>query len=192
MRGRAGRTYGVHDGGRGASVGHAEGRPCSAASSLYSANSRAFRSSSHPNESAMISAEASAPATCPCGVEGSGLSAPSLRIDMGSGGIDLERVDSDDVILDTGSGSVRVQLENDITELDIDTGSGSVTVWLPEDVGAELEIETGSGGIDVVDFSIQFRKVSRDHLEGSLGDGEGRIRVDTGSGRVRTSLPRSA
>jgi hypothetical protein len=120
------------------------------------------------------------------GVEGAGLSATSIRINTGSEGIDVERVDSDEILLDTGSGSVRVQLENDITELDIDTGSGSVTVWLPEDVGAELEIETGNGGIDVVDFPIQLRSVSRDHLEGSLGDGEGRIRIDTEStpGRV--------
>jgi lia operon protein LiaG len=119
------------------------------------------------------------------GVEGAGLSARSLHIDTGSGGIDLERVDADDIHLDTGSGSIRVQLESDVTELDVDTGSGSVTVWLPEDVGAEVEIETGGGGIDVVDFPIQLRRVSRDHLEGSLGDGEGRIRIDTGSGRVR-------
>ncbi len=117
-------------------------------------------------------------------VEGAGLSAPSLRVDTGSGRIDLERVDSDDIRLDTGSGSVRLQLVSDVTDLDIDTGSGSVTVWLPEVVGAEVDIETGSGGFDL-DFPIQIRRVSRDHVEGSLGDGEGRIRIETGSGRVR-------
>ena len=117
-------------------------------------------------------------------VEGADLSALTLHIDTGSGRIDLERVDADDILLDTGSGSVRIQLESDVRELDIDTGSGSVTVWLPEVVGAELEIETGNGGIDL-DFPVQIRRISRDHLEGSLGDGEGRIRIDTGSGRVR-------
>lgn len=117
-------------------------------------------------------------------VTGAGLSAPSLHVDTGSGGIDLEQVDSDDILLDTGSGSVRLQLVSDVADLHIDTGSGSVTVWLPEVVGAEVEIDTGSGGIDL-DFPIQIRRVERDHLEGSLGDGEGLIRIDTGSGRVR-------
>ena len=118
------------------------------------------------------------------GVDGADLSARSLLIDTGSGGIDLERVDADDVLLDTGSGSVRIQLENDVRDLDIDTGSGSVTVWLPEDVGAQVDIETGNGGIDI-DLPVQLRRASRDHVEGSLGDGEGRIRIDTGSGRIR-------
>ena len=117
-------------------------------------------------------------------VEGAGLSSPSLRVDTGSGRIDLERVDSDDILLDTGSGGVRLQLVSDLTDLDIDSGSGSVTVWLPELVGAEVHIETGSGGIEV-DFPVQIRRYSRDQFEGSLGDGEGRIRIDTGSGRVR-------
>ncbi len=118
------------------------------------------------------------------GVEGAGLSASSLRVDTGSGAIDLERVDSYDILLDTGSGSVRLQLLGDVEDLDIDTGSGSVTVWLPEMVGAEVDLETGSGGIDV-EGPFQIRRVSRDHVEGSLGDGEGRIRIETGSGRVR-------
>ena len=73
---------------------------------------------------------------------------------------------------------------SDVTDLDIDTGSGSVTVWLPEGVGAQVDLETGSGGIDL-DFPVQIRRVERDHVEGSIGDGEGRIRIETGSGRVR-------
>ena len=117
-------------------------------------------------------------------VEGAGLSAPSLRVDTGSGRIDLERVDSDEIRLDTGSGSVRLQLVSDVADLDIDTGSGSVTVWLPEVVGAQVDIETGNGGIDL-DFPVRVRRVSRDHLEGSLGDGQGQIRIETGSGGVR-------
>ena len=120
------------------------------------------------------------------GVEGANLFAPSVRIDTGSGSIRLERVDADDIHLDTGSGSVEIQIMSDVTNLDIDTGSGSVTVWLTEAVGAEVEIETGNGGIDIdLDSPIQIRRVSRDQLEGSLGDGDGRIRIDTGSGRVR-------
>ncbi len=122
-------------------------------------------------------------------VEGAGLFARSLRVDTGSGRIELGRIDAEDILLDTGSGSVEVQLEADVAELDIDTGSGSVTVWLPESLGADVEIDTGNGRIDL-DFPIQIRSVSRDHVEGSLGDGDGRIRIDTGSGRVRLGRAR--
>lgn len=117
-------------------------------------------------------------------VKGGDLSAPFLHVETGSGRIDLARVDSGDIVLETGSGRVDLQLLGDVTDLEIDTGSGSVTLIVTELLGAELEIETGSGGIDL-DFPVQMRRVSRDHFEGSLGDGEGRIQIDTGSGRVR-------
>lgn len=117
------------------------------------------------------------------GVRGSGVRADRLRVDTGSGGIRLGQVHVPDVYLDTGSGSVEVELLVDVTRLDVDTGSGSVTIRAPENLGAEVDIETGSGGIDV-DFPVQVRKVRRDLLTGTIGDGKGRIRIDTGSGSV--------
>lgn len=117
-------------------------------------------------------------------VEGSELTASSVRIDTGSGSIDVRGIDSPDVYLDTGSGSVEVELLSDVESLDVDTGSGSVTVRVPESLGAELEVDTGSGGIDV-DFPVRLHTMRRDHIEGVVGDGRGRIRIDTGSGAVR-------
>ena len=115
---------------------------------------------------------------------GRGLSAPSLRIDTGSGPIELDEITSEDVYLDTGSGSIQVELLGDVESLEVDTGSGSVTVWLPEIAGAELEVETGSGVIEV-DLPLQIRRSARDHVIGTIGDGQGRIHIDTGSGSVR-------
>lgn len=117
-------------------------------------------------------------------VTGGAIRAGTLRVDTGSGSIELDEVTSSDVVLDTGSGSVDVTLTRDVERLDIDTGSGSVTVRAPADLGAEIEVETGSGGIDV-DFAVQVRTVRRDHLIGRIGDGGGRIRIDTGSGSIR-------
>ncbi len=117
-------------------------------------------------------------------VEGSGVTADVLEVDTGSGGIDLRDVASPEVVLDTGSGSVSVELLLDVEVLDIDTGSGGVTVALPSGAGAEVEIETGSGAIDL-DFPVEIRRASRDHVVGSIGDGRGTIHVDTGSGSVR-------
>jgi lia operon protein LiaG len=117
-------------------------------------------------------------------VEGFSISAEFLNVDTGSGGIDLREVSAPEVVLDTGSGSVAIELLQDVEVLEIDTGSGSVTVSLPPSVGAEVEIETGNGGIDF-DFPVQIRRASRDHVVGSIGDGRGMIRIDTGSGSVR-------
>jgi len=117
------------------------------------------------------------------GVRGSGVRADRLHVDTGSGGIHLGQVRVPDVYLDTGSGSVEIDLLVDVTRLDVDTGSGSVTIHAPEDLGAAVDIETGSGGIDV-DFPVRVTKVRRDLLQGTIGDGNGRIRIDTGSGGV--------
>jgi hypothetical protein len=118
------------------------------------------------------------------GVRGGAIRTRSLRVDTGSGSIELDEVTSPNVVLDTGSGSVDLVLTADVEILDVDTGSGSVTVRAPADLGGELEIDTGSGGIDM-DFAVQVRSVRRDHVIGTLGDGRGRIRIDTGSGAVR-------
>ena len=88
-----------------------------------------------------------------------------------------------DVIIDTGSGSVEAELSGQIDDLAVDTGSGSVTLRLPASLDATLTIETGSGGIDV-DFPLSITRRARDELRGQIGEGRGRIVIDTGSGSV--------
>lgn len=117
-------------------------------------------------------------------VSGRGFTVGSLNVDTGSGSVDLDEIASADVYVDTGSGSVELGLLRDVDELLVDTGSGGVTLVVPEDMGAEVEIETGSGGIDV-DLPVQIRSMRRSYMRGTLGDGAGRIVIDTGSGGVR-------
>jgi len=117
-------------------------------------------------------------------VVGSHLTAASLSVDTGSGEIALRGVSASEVTLDTGSGSVEVELLEDVDEVEIDTGSGSVTIWVPSSLGAEVEMETGAGGIDV-DLPLEVQEVKRDYVRGVLGDGNGTIHVDTGSGGIR-------
>jgi hypothetical protein len=45
-------------------------------------------------------------------------------------------------------------------------------------------VGTRSGGIDL-DFPREVDSVRRDRVRGRLGDANGRIRIDTGSGSVR-------
>jgi hypothetical protein len=106
-----------------------------------------------------------------------------LVIDVGSGGVDATAVRAPDIIVDTGSGSVRLDVLEDVESLMIDTGSGSVTLTIPPTLGAEIEIDTGSGTIEL-GFPVEATRISRSHLKGTIGDGRGRIVVDTGSGGI--------
>jgi lia operon protein LiaG len=117
-------------------------------------------------------------------VDVSNVQTEMLTVDTGSGGVELNRISSSDVTVDTGSGRVEVELLTDVDRLVLDTGSGSVTVRVPSDTGAMVEIDTGSGGIDL-DFPLEVSSVRRDRVQGRIGDGDGSIRIDTGSGSVR-------
>ena len=107
-----------------------------------------------------------------------------LTIDTGSGDVDAAGVRARTVTVDTGSGHVTLGLLADVDSVEIDTGSGDVTVTVPAQLGAEVEIETSSGEIDL-GFSIAVQRIDRDHLVGRIGDGVGRMRLDTSSGDVR-------
>jgi hypothetical protein len=115
---------------------------------------------------------------------GDGITVPSLSLDLGSGGTRLSQVSSEDIDIDSGSGSVEVSLVSDVRSLIVDSGSGSVTLRIPPSLGATVDIETGSGGVETeVPMAITRRSGSR--LTGTIGDGNGRIRIDSGSGEVR-------
>jgi DUF4097 and DUF4098 domain-containing protein YvlB len=89
-----------------------------------------------------------------------------------------------DVLVDTGSGGVAIDLTSDIQSVNVDTGSGGVTLRMPATVAAEINVETGSGGIRS-DLPIEVPRMSRDSLRGWIGVGSGRIVIETGSGGVR-------
>ena len=107
-----------------------------------------------------------------------------IGLDLGSGGTRLANVRARDLKLDSGSGSVDIGLAADVDNLRAESGSGSVTLRIPSSLGAELSVDTGSGGIET-DFPITIRRRSRSELEGSIGDGKGRIEIEAGSGSVR-------
>jgi hypothetical protein len=120
-----------------------------------------------------------------------------LSLDSGSGRVELRGVQARDVSVDTGSGGVEIELLSDVDDLRVDTGSGGITLAVPSSLGAEVSIESGSGGIDL-EVPLTVRSNRRGRLQGSLGDGRGRIQIETGSGGVRLrragarELPRDA
>lgn len=117
-------------------------------------------------------------------VEGDNVSATELNVDTGSGGIRVSGVRASRINMDTGSGGIRVELLTDVERAIFDTGSGGVRLTVPRDLGAELEVDVGSGGISV-DLPMRVHRKERSYLRATLGDGDGRIEIDTGSGSVR-------
>jgi len=135
-------------------------------------------------------------------VRASGIRGDALEIDTGSGSVTATDVAVEDLSIDTGSGSVEVSgaaatigidtgsggveltLTSNPDDVSIDTGSGSVTVTAPASYGAEVDLETSSGGIEL-DFPVTTNRIERDHLQGVIGSGAGRLTVETGSGSIR-------
>lgn len=113
------------------------------------------------------------------------VAADVLKIDTGSGDVTASSVRASDVRIDTGSGNVRLDLLADLQSLDVDTGSGDVTINVPADLGAAVDIGTGSGDIDLQNVTVRTTRLEEDRLTGEIGDGKGRIRIETGSGGVR-------
>lgn len=113
-----------------------------------------------------------------------GVSAADLRVDTGSGNVRLTGGGAQHARLETGSGDVTVTLDQALREVSVETGSGDVTLRLPAGLGAEVDLETSSGDIET-DFAVSVTRHADDHLTGRIGDGGGRITVETGSGGVR-------
>jgi hypothetical protein len=111
--------------------------------------------------------------------------ASDVHIETGSGDIDATGTSGDRLSFETGSGNVDVALVTTFQSVSIETGSGDVTLKVPPAVGAEVDLDTGSGDIDLGGLTLQVRRVEHDHVTGTLGDGRGRLSVETGSGNVR-------
>ncbi len=118
------------------------------------------------------------------GIQGSDIDVREFVADVGSGGLRLARMKAPRVTVETGSGGTTLELLSDVESLHIETGSGGVTVRAPATLGAEVDIETGSGGFQT-DFEITTRRMGRNHVQGRIGDGRGRVQVEAGSGTVR-------
>jgi hypothetical protein len=116
-------------------------------------------------------------------VTGGNLKTSELGVDTGSGNVRLNAVTARDVSVDTGSGNVDLELLSSVERIEVDTGSGDVTLAIPSGFGGAVEIETGSGGI-TTDLPIEMREFGDDYVRGRIGDGNGRIVVDTGSGSI--------
>ncbi len=114
-----------------------------------------------------------------------GAEATVLKLSTGSGEITATGAKGDELAFETGSGNIDVALTAGFNRLAVETGSGDVTVRVPSTIGAEVDLDTGSGEIDLGGLTMQVRRLSEDHISGTIGDGRGRLSIETGSGNVR-------
>jgi hypothetical protein len=117
------------------------------------------------------------------GVTGTTLGARTLKIDTGSGDVRLSGLSTADAEVDTGSGSIELDVDATLRSFHAETGSGDVTLRAPASLGAEVDFETSSGEIRSA-FDVAVTRREEDHLVGRIGDGRGRMTIETGSGDV--------
>ncbi len=117
-------------------------------------------------------------------VSGSDIRSNQLSVETGSGDIQVGSLSAAQVSLETGSGAVTADLTGELWNLSVETGSGDITLKVPPTLGAEVDIETSSGDIET-DFEVAVTRHARDHLTGRIGDGRGKIDIETGSGGIK-------
>jgi hypothetical protein len=95
-------------------------------------------------------------------------------------------IGADGGTIDTGSGAVRIEFDRLGTgRLLIDTGSGSIDLGLPHRASADIRADTGSGHIRYELSDVEVYRRDDDALHLRVGEGEARVRLDTGSGGIR-------
>ena len=107
-----------------------------------------------------------------------------LSVETGSGDIRASNLIAGQLSLETGSGAVTADVSGEVWNVDVETGSGDITLRVPPTLGAEVDIETSSGEIET-DFEVAVTRHARDHLTGRIGDGRGKIDIETGSGGIK-------
>ncbi len=117
-------------------------------------------------------------------VSASDLRSNQVSVETGSGDIQAGAMSAGQVQLETGSGAVTADLTGELWNLSVETGSGDITLKVPPTLGAEVDIETSSGDIET-DFEVAVTRHARDHLTGRIGDGRGKIDIETGSGGIK-------
>ena len=99
----------------------------------------------------------------------------------GAGEIDVRDVVGS-VRLDTGAGDIDYEGWPE-GECRFETGAGSIKLRLPEDIDARLDLEVGVGDIEV-DMPVEGQ-ISKREVRGTLGNGDGaEIRAHSGAGDI--------
>ncbi len=105
-----------------------------------------------------------------------------------SGSITCTDIDCPEIEAKTASGSVTVTCTPSASKelvAHLSTGSGSVSLSVPQGFSGSMELSAGSGSVHT-DIPISVKgKLKKKHLAGTVGEGNGNLRLKTASGSVR-------
>lgn len=126
----------------------------------------------------------------------------AVRLHSGSGNLEISSP-NDAVEAETGSGSIivndahadlrihtgsgNVQIDGNPAESsywDLHASSGDVTLHVPGDASFRLYAHTGSGDIDAGIPIVLEGTAAKHELRARIGDGKGRVEVETSSGKI--------
>ena len=88
----------------------------------------------------------------------------------------------------TTNGNVDVEIsELPNTNVEIRTTNGSIDLCLPDNLDADLELHTNNGRIHTRGFRLLVNEISRNYINGQLGNGGRRMSVRTTNGSISLS-----
>ena len=106
-----------------------------------------------------------------------------INIDVTSGDIHVVQK-AGELRIDTSSGDVAVETAMiKAGRYTVETSSGRITFRVPSDASSAIDMET-SGGRITAKLPMTIESMSRTHLVGTLGDGEGEIVLSTSGGDI--------
>lgn len=108
-----------------------------------------------------------------------------LKIDTSSGYVTLKDVETENVSVACGSGEISLFGLKEGTDAEVSTGSGDISIGYERGPGdLSFEIASGSEDISVKWENVSYTTDTPACKKGMVGDGRGRLRVDSDSGTV--------
>lgn len=106
------------------------------------------------------------------------------RLHTSNGAIHVEDLRGP-LTVETSNGALDLSFTDLSGDLRANTSNGSITVRLPSEPNARFSARTSNGSIHS-DFDVRVQgQISRNHLDGTLGRGDGSIELNTSNGQIR-------
>lgn len=111
---------------------------------------------------------------------------PRLRLEASSGTVELTSLDVGELVLESGSGRVGVELLkiHPGGSYKVEAGSGGVSLALPADADLKLHLEAHSGRITHTGLDLKVIRSERREMEAVLGEGGAALAVTAGGGPI--------
>jgi hypothetical protein len=111
----------------------------------------------------------------------------AVKLQTHNGGISCEEI-SGDAQLDTHNGGVNVdysQTAEPVCDISIVTHNGSIDLATPRNYSAQIKASTHNGSINTQMPITVTGKISRNTINGTIGDGQGKLYLETYNGSIK-------